>query len=223
MRKISMNNIFEDKAFLMFESVDSSYTTSDMRGKAYFIEEDTGRVGFLYLFATKDEREQRRKREQRIYTFLIALSIPFLMNYDRNMPGFYALYSRHASVINNAVLLFGLTILAVFVFLWAYRYYEKKYFEKYQQSANNDALTFLDGTEKVKIFEPTWWRWWWMILGFIVILPLTIGMGYSFIATTNMGALPVPPLGVATLFWIVLMVTDRSKGWRLVQKMYGTQ
>jgi len=211
-----MNNIFDDKAFLMFERADSAtIRPSDRDGKAYFVEKDTGRICFLYRFPFGGEKEYKSTRENGfkvLVGFFLSLVFVFVAVI------LYMAFSYEAGIISNALLLLGVTILLIPFGLLADKKLYKYRFEDYQRAVRNHHPIYVADNKKEEVLKRARKKGRTMLL-LAVPVSVALGMGYSFIITANMEYLMLPPLCVIILLMIAPDIKDRWSGWKVARKL----
>jgi len=218
MSKYSMNNIFEDKTFLMFERVVSATARlSDRDGKAYFVEEKTGRICFFNRFPYGGEREFERVRENGIVAFLvIIILIPlFFVGTTLNLA-----FSDDASVARNAILLFVANILLAPVGLLADKKQYEYRFEDFQRVKKNYYPIYIDDSKKGEVLARARRKGWNVLVLLMMLLSGAIGAGYGFVMGADVELLIVSPLCVVLLCAFAPDFKDRLSGWKFAWKIY---
>jgi len=219
MKKFSMNNIFVDKTFIMFDWADPSYSLSSWEGRAYFVEENTGQISFIYRFPTQGEREQESVSEKHIQNYAIFIIVPLFALWRGGAPFLNSLYSPYASTVNNVLLLSGLTILILPFYLWYFKSHYRKLFANYQKSAHNYFPILLEDDGKEDILERAQNKRLGKAIVVVVLLVLTIMTGSNFIATSDMETAIIAPLSAAALIVGFPNPKDRWLSWRVSGKM----
>ena len=215
MRKCSLDNIFDDKTFLIFDKGDPACDKlSDGAERAYFVEKDTGRICFLNRYMTESEEKKAQEGERRTFRYMLLFLLSVMVLVHSLAPTLHTIDSSCA----NIFFLFGATVLLLPVFLFANKKGEKMLYEDYKRTAKNCPLTFIVATEKV--LERILDRRRLAFLIFLIPFFGTIWLGYRFIITTEMRLVFAVPLGAAISFSLALTIKDRWRGWKLAEKMY---
>jgi hypothetical protein len=219
MSKYSMNNIFEDKTFLMFERAGSA-TASPLDGKAYFVEEKTGRICIFYRFPYGGEKEFERVRGNGIVAFLIIIIlIPlFFVGTILNLA-----FSDDASVVRNAILLFVANILLAPVGLLADKKQYKYRFEDFQRVKKNHYPVYIDDSKKGEVLARARRKGWNVLAVLVALLFGAIGAGYGFIMGADTELLLVSPSSIFLLLALAPDFKDRLSGWKFAWKIYWSK
>ena len=211
MGKFSLNNLFEDKTFIV----------SGREGRVYFVEESTGRICFIYRFATEGDREHELNWHHTSDMYLFLLGLPAIFVWRAAAPYLYTLYSHYSSVVNNILLLVGLTILLAPLSLWVSQNLNKKAFEGYQKAAKKNSPIFIEDSKKLDVLKQARGRRRLMFAIYAVLLLPMIGTGYHFAVATNMEALIIPPGCAAMLLMLTINLKDRRISRKLTRKMWS--
>ena len=210
MSKFSMNNIFEDRAFIMFDGVE----------RAYFVEENTGQISFIYRFAKQEERAREEASISYIvnmYAFLVGLPLAIL--WGITVPSLNSFYISYASIMNNSLLLLGVMVLAATLSFPVKRNMYKKNFENYLKVARNYLPIVVEDREREHLLKRARKRAWFILIVFVPILAITVWTGYAFVTTSNLGLLILSPLGTFVLLMIVSYSKDRWTGRKITRRM----
>jgi len=222
MRKYSMDNIYEDKTFFMFDRADSTSAESGWDAKAYFVEKDTGRICFIKRFPYGGGKEYARARGEGGVTTLVMLVV--LTVFIIVATALYVHFRYEANIIGNAALLIVATILLV---PWGLRMQKHMYpyrIEDYQRTKRNHTPNYIDENKREEVLELAARRKGRNLLFVLAAwLFATIFWGYDFIMTASIEAVFIFPYGVAFLLAFAPDIADRCKGWLRAWKMYWSK
>ena len=181
MREYSMNNIYEDKTFIMFDRREPGELRSNLHGRAYFVEKSTGRLCLIYRF--RDEiAEAQELASRNIFKPSVAV-IALVLLAAFAMGDFY--YRYYSGIISNVLVLFVLIALTFFSGIWLIKNDYRELFEDYQKAARRQSPIFLDSNQTEEALRRARLKKWRMLFFLAIALCLVIGTGYHFIATSD--------------------------------------
>ena len=212
----TMNDIYEDKTFLMFDKTDQERLKTDRSGRAYFIEKETGRVCFLYRFTCEVTGSQ--KLASRGHTTTIG-GIAGVLG-ALAAAGVYTLLNAHALAAFNIFTLLGLIAFSVSIGVWISRRDYQTLLADYAITAQKENnLIFISEKERPEVFGRVETKKWKAFILLGVMLFAAIGTGYHFIMTSD-----VRFLLTAAIFSAFLTFIPNPKEWwtgiKTAEKMY---
>jgi len=213
MSKFSMNNIFEDKTFVTF----------DDKERAYFFEKNTGKIWLIHRFPNqvKPEGVSRAQEEQNSHpnAWVYIIVPPLATFWWLASESLNSFFSSYASVSVNSLLLFGTLILAAVPAIYLRRRFAKRVYKSYLESACNYLPIALEDNKREGVLKLGRSGMRLATVAFVVLLFVTIGVGYNFIVTSNIAILVIPSPCVFGLIMLTFSPKDRWKSWRITRKM----
>ena len=208
MRKFSMNSIFEDKTFIMFDRTDQTGLKFDTSGRAYFAEENTGRMCYIYRFADEVLGAQEMKGRKHLG---VCAGIVLILIFIFKVADLYITHSYYTDIISNVLMFFGLTTVAVSFGVWVSKNGYKELSKDYQIALKEQNPIFIDENEKEDVLQRARVKKEKKVAVCAALLFLTIGIGLHFIMTSDMLSLVLSPTCAILLGW---------NGMTFANKMY---
>jgi len=208
----------------MFDRSDATSDVSDRDGRAYFVEEDTGRICFLYRFPYGGESEYRRIRGNGIKSSAGAIFVMFAFFVLFVVADLYEVMDNETNITGNALLLIGAIVVVIFYGVLVQKKQYEYRFEDYQSTRRNHDPIYVEENKRKKILERVIRKKGRnMLLLFAMLLCITIRAGYLLIRTAEIEVLILPPFSVTLLLAFAPDIADRWRGWNRARKVYWSE